>query len=321
MRALVTGHGGFVGRFLTDLLLSRGAEVFGLDIRFPSPASIDARVRSIAGDIQDENFTANILRDVRPDQIYLLAAVSVVRTSIEKPRLTYGISVDGALNLYEGIRNLGLRPRVVNVSSGFVYLPAADEARGSTESSPVNADSPYSASKLMAELLAYSYSKSYGLEVMTARPFTHIGPGQPSERSLGSFAYQVARIRKGLQLPVLRTGELDSKRDFTDVRDVVEAYWQIATRGAPGEIYNVCSGTAHAMKTVVDWLCEAAGVPVEIEIASGKAGGQERSVLLGSPEKIRRQLGWSPRIALRQTLAEMVDYWDGRLEAGTSADA
>lgn len=309
MRALVTGCGGFVGRFLTDFLLSRGTEVFGLDFRLDASQPRPSSLYLTTGDIQDERLVADVMRDVRPDHVYHLAAVTVVAASLAEPRLTYGINVGGALNLCEAIHNLKLRVRMLNVSSGYVYVVPENDDIGCTEESPVCANSPYAATKLMSELLASSYVNSYGLEIMTARPFTHIGPGQSVQRACASFAHQVAMIRKGLQPPVLRTGSLNSRRDLTDVRDVVKAYWLIAMQGIPGQIYNVCSGVLHSMQQVVDILCSTTELPIQVEMVPDGVRHQEQGLLFGSPAKIRQQLGWTARIPLRQTLSDMVDYW------------
>jgi nucleoside-diphosphate-sugar epimerase len=158
MRALVTGCSGFVGRFLTDFLLSQGAEVFGLDFRRGASRPQPSNLHLTTADIQDQRFIDDVMRDVRPDHVYHLAAVTVVAASFAEPRLTYGINVGGALNLCEAIRNLKLRVRMLNVSSGYVYGGSDNGGVGCTEEYPVRADSPYSASKLMGELLVSSYT-------------------------------------------------------------------------------------------------------------------------------------------------------------------
>lgn len=308
MRVLVTGCGGFVGRFLIEFLLSQGATVFGLDSRLDMSLPRPSNLHLTAGDIQDERLVAALMRDVRPDYVYHLAGVTVVSTSLAEPRRTYGINVGGALNLCDAIHSLKLRVRMLNVSSGYVYRASENDGVGCSEESPVHANSPYSASKLMTELLVSSYVNSYGLEIMTARPFTHIGPGQSVQRACGSFAHQVATIRKGLQPPVLRAGNLNARRDLTDVRDVVNAYWQIAMQGIPGEIYNVCSGELHSMREVVDILCSTTEVPIQVETVTDRVRPQDEKLLLGDPAKIYDQLGWRARIPLWQTLSDMVNY-------------
>src|SRR5579875_3483543 len=253
MKAFITGITGFVGPHLTRHLLASGFNVTGLGLRrqesdptfgVPSSATV------INADVRDYPSLRQILKEVVPDHVYHLAAISNVAASLANPRTTYDINVIGTLNLLEALRDLDIQARVVHVSTAHIYSsvhgPPIDE------SSPVSAPTPYGASKLMSETLAKQYSVAYELPVIIARPFNHIGPGQSAGFVCSDFARQIAAIRLGRQDAVLRVGNLAPVRDFTDVRDVVEAYATIATRGISGEIYNITSGCAFSIGQIVD---------------------------------------------------------------------
>jgi GDP-4-dehydro-6-deoxy-D-mannose reductase len=313
MIAFVTGLTGFVGPHLARMLVSKGVEVLGTGLRSESAAgqaeSFPKGVSIISADIREYAELRRLLGDVRPDHIYHLAAISNVVTSFRDPRLTYDVNVGGTLNLFEALRELEIKPRIVHVSTAHVYR-SIDTDTGLDEGSPIRALTHYATSKLMCEALATQYVEAYKFQTMTVRPFNHIGPGQPTGFVCSDFARQIAAIKLGLDEPVLRVGNLAAVRDFTDVRDTVEAYWKVATEGTPGEIYNVSSNRPVSMNEILTTLCELAGVEVRIEVDPQKFRPIETLRLFGDSSKMRA-LGWTPNIGLKRTLRDILDYWLG----------
>jgi GDP-4-dehydro-6-deoxy-D-mannose reductase len=309
MRAFVTGLTGFVGPHLARMLTSKGFEVVGLGFESKTGPEqrLPKRASAVHIDIRDYEGLRQILRDTLPDQIYHLAAISNVVTSFKDPRMTYDVNVGGTLNLFEALRELDIRPRIVHVSSAHVYRSIDTEA-GLDEDSPVRLLTPYAASKFMCESLATQYVEAYGFQTMTVRPFNHVGPGQPTGFVCADFARQIAAIKLGLADPVLHVGNLAPVRDFTDVRDTVEAYWIVATQGVPGEIYNVGSQHPIRMQEIVSKLCMLADVQVRIEVDPQKFRPIETQCLFGNSSRISA-LGWKPRIKLEQTLKDILDWW------------
>lgn len=310
MRAFVTGLTGFVGPHLAAMLNAKGCQVMGLGLRTEKPVplqDVPADVAVFRTDIRDYEGLRKILAESRPDHIYHLAAIAHVVSSFKDPRLTYDVNVGGTLNLFEALRELELRPRIVHVSTAHVYRSIQTET-GLDESAPVRLLTPYSASKFMCEALAAQYAEGFGFQTMTVRPFNHVGPGQPTGFACSGFAKQIAAIKLGKAEPVLHVGNLAAVRDFSDVRDVVEAYWTVATKGVPGEIYNVSSGNPLSMQQMLDLLCEQAGVRPRIEVDPEKFRPVETLRLFGDSAKIRA-LGWQPRIDLNRTLKDLLDYW------------
>jgi GDP-4-dehydro-6-deoxy-D-mannose reductase len=225
MKAFVTGLTGFVGPHLARMLVGKGCEVVGLGFRNDNAGSVQSLPNGVSvvnTDIRDYAGLRHILEDARPDYVYHLAAISSVVTSFKDPRLTYEVNVGGTLNLFEALRELEIRPRIVHVSTAHVYRSIHTE-EGLDEDSPVHLLTPYATSKFMCEALATQYVEAYGFQAMTVRPFNHVGPGQPTGFVCSDFARQIAAIKLGQAEPVLHVGNLAPVRDFTDVRDTVEA--------------------------------------------------------------------------------------------------
>jgi GDP-4-dehydro-6-deoxy-D-mannose reductase len=324
MRAFVTGLTGFVGPYLARRLASRGFEVAGLGLHRGGTTqsnALPASVSVFSTDIRDYAELRSLLDEWRPDHVYHLAAISNVVTSFSDPRLTYDVNVGGSVNLFESLRELGLKPRIVHVSTGHIYRSVRSGSLD--ENSEVSLLTPYAASKFMSEALARQSVEGYGFETMIARPFNHIGPGQPPGFVCSDFARQIAAIKLGRHEPLLRVGNLAPVRDFTDVRDTVEAYFEIATKGTPGEIYNISSDRPVSMQEIVAALCRLAGVQPRIEVDQARLRPVESLSLYGNSDKLRA-LGWQPHIPLEQTLKDILDSWlavlvEDREEDDTSA--
>lgn len=298
MTLLVTGHGGFVG---SHLLARHG----GAGLVDEAGATVD---------LLDQERLTRSLQILRPDAVIHLAAQTFVPDAFSNPRATYEVNFIGTQNLLQGLRETGFKGRFLYVSSADVY-GALDEADLPTVEAtlprPLN---PYAVSKLAAETLCAYWQRSEGLDLCIARPFNHIGPGQSPRFSIADFSKAIAEMKAGRRSSVLRVGDLDVTRDFTDVRDVVDAYLLLLERGRSGETYNVCSGVERQMERAVRELAELAGVVVTLEIDSGRLrkSGQRRA--LGSHQKLSRDTGWEPTIAWRTSLGDMLNHWGHLLQ-------
>jgi GDP-4-dehydro-6-deoxy-D-mannose reductase len=219
---------------------------------------------------------------------------------------TLAINVLVTEHLLEALRLARCPARVVIPSTAYVYR-AADRAL--RENDPVESTSPYALSKIATELAALRAAMSDGIGVVVARAFNHIGPRQAPTFFASSVGRQIALAEAGLQEPVIVVGNLEARRDFTDVRDTVRAYRALARLGAPGTIYNVCSGRAHATRDLLEGLVALSRVPIEVRTDPARFRPHDTPLLLGDPSRIRAATGWQPEIPIQQTLRDLVDYW------------
>jgi GDP-4-dehydro-6-deoxy-D-mannose reductase len=296
MRALVTGATGFAGRHL----------VAGDDV---VPAS-----RAAGVDLLDPARARAAVAGARPDVVYDLAALAHVGSSWEDPSGYLAGNLALALNVLEAIRAEAPEATVVAVGSGEVYGPPA--TLPVTEDAPLRPQNPYAVSKASADLLAGFYADAHGLRVIRVRAFNHAGPGQEPSYAIASFARQAAAAAEAGEDPIrIVTGNPDTRRDYTDVRDVVRAYRLLAERGEPG-VFNVCSGRAASARELLAALARGAGAGLEHEIHPGLVRAHEVMEVRGSPERLRAATGWEPEIPLERTLADTVAWWREQLRRG-----
>lgn len=255
-------------------------------------------------DLTDADNVRAVVELTRPELVFHLAAQSFVPASIDDPMTTFRVNVDGTAYLLEALREL--RPRLLFVSSAEVYGRRPQEDMPLRETLPPRPANPYAASKAAGEALVLGWHQAYGIDAVVSRAFNHIGAGQDPRFAVAAFAQRLARIASGSER-VLNVGNVESERDFLDVRDVVSAYIALADRGAPGEIYNVCSGAAVKMREVLKRLVNIAGVPVEIREDPELLRGSEVMRSVGDPSKLKRTTGWSPKISLADSLREVYE--------------
>jgi GDP-4-dehydro-6-deoxy-D-mannose reductase len=314
MRVFVSGGTGFAGSHLVDRLLKVGHEVAGLVHPASShqPVPEHENFRPIMGDLMELASLKAAVSEIRPDVIYHLAGQALTNQSWEDPARTLAINGGGTANMLEAARRFG-RPRVVVVTSAEIYGRVAPDMLPITENSEPMPAHPYGISKWTAGLLVQLYWQRYGLPVIEARPFNHIGPRQALGFVVPDFASQLAAIQLNQKAGTISVGNLSAERDFTDVRDVVRAYTMLAENGRPGESYLICSGRPVAIETILETMIEM--VPVEIEVVRDpeRMRPSETPRLMGSYAKIQRDTGWEPEIGLRDSLRDALDDWLGRL--------
>jgi GDP-4-dehydro-6-deoxy-D-mannose reductase len=290
MRALITGGKGFVGQWLSAHLKEHGDDVAVIDIET---------------DVADGAATRRAMADVVPDAVYHLAAMTHVGESWENPSQVLRVNVLGTAEILAAGRSLPASPRVLVVSSAEVYGIVAPEQLPIGEDTPTAPASPYAASKLAAEIVALQAWRGYGQPVIVVRPFNHIGPGQSPNFFVSALAQRIVEARRS-GATSLRVGTLTTRRDFTDVRDVVSAYRLLIEKGAPGEVYNVCSGRDVAMDEVAAQLLELAGIPLTLETDPELVRPVDVPVLRGDASRLHAATGWQPVIPLATTLADVL---------------
>lgn len=311
MRVLVTGAAGFAGRHLVRELRRRGHAVYGLVRRRAQRAPVRALgAVPVLGDVTRRRDLERALRLARPDAVAHLAAESFVPAAASDPEGTLRTTVAGTRLLAAVLSRQVPKARLLYVSTGMVYGPVR---RGlPAEGAPARPANVYAEAKLAAERVLREVP---GLDLVVARPFNHAGPGQDPRFVVSSFARQAVRIERGIQAPVVKVGDLSARRSFVDVRDVVRAYADLLVRGRPGRVYNVAGRGTVPMSAVLDLVRKAARKPFRVEVEAGRRRGADR--FAGSAARIRRELGWVPRIPLARTVADVLADWRGK-ERGTA---
>jgi GDP-4-dehydro-6-deoxy-D-mannose reductase len=265
-------------------------------------------------DVRSREALRAMVAHTRPDQVVNLASVTTVRESFADPSTTYMVGLHGMLNLLTVLKESGFSGRVLHISSSEVYGHPSPEDLPITETSPLRPMSPYAVAKLATEFLCYQCWRTDSIEIVTARPFTHIGPGQSARFAVSAFARQIAEIMLGRREPVMHVGDLTTTRDFTDVRDIARAYRLLLDAGEPGDVYNVCAGTEVSLQGLLDTLLANAGLAIRVETNAAMLRETEQRRLRGSYDTLARATGWRPEIALEQTLTDTLDFWLRRLK-------
>jgi len=321
LRALITGAGGFVGRHLCAYLLAHTDwELMGTV--YPHPVETqpkDSCLRLRHADLCDPELVRTLVGEVRPDYILHLAAQSFVPTSFADPWDTLQNNIRAQLNLLEAVRRSGRDVRVLVIGSNEEYGAPRPDELPQTEQSPLRPNNPYAVSKVAQDFLGLQYHLAYGLPVVRVRPFNHTGPGQAPRFVVPAFASQIARIEAGLQEPVMKVGNLEAARDFTDVRDIVRAYHLAVTQGEPGEVYNLASGQAQSVQGLLKKLLSLSAVEIRVERDPERYRPVDVPVAYGTAHKFQRLTGWEPEIPFEQTLQDVLTYW--RSQVGASAHA
>jgi GDP-4-dehydro-6-deoxy-D-mannose reductase len=304
---LITGAAGFVGSHLLDLLTrDASADIVGWYRPGTEPPVNRASVRWVPVEMHNAGDVAAALADARPSGIYHLAGSAHVGDSWRHTHETFAGNVLASSHLFEGMRETGLRSRVLITGSAQIYIPAD---RALTESDPLLPTSPYGTSKLAQEMLAARAWEENGIPTILARAFNHVGPRQAPTYVASGIARQIAQIEAGDAEPVLTLGNLEPRRDLMDVRDTARAYCDLMRAGKPGVPYNVCSGRAIAIRELVEMFTSRCRVPVRLETDPSRFRPKDVPLLLGDHTKLTADTGWVPEISLEQTVNDLLEYW------------
>lgn len=316
-KCLITGTTGFAGSHLIDYLLTLpDTEIHGL-IRWRSRNEHISHFRDKIVlhecDIRDLSSLIKIIKSVQPNKIFHLAAQSYVVTSWHAPADTLTTNIIGCLNLLEAIREIGLNPRIQLACSSEEYGMTYSEEVPVKETNPLRPLSPYAVSKVGQDLLGYQYFKSYNMDIVRTRAFNHTGPRRGDVFVSSNFAKQIAMMEKGGIEPVLRVGNLEAIRDFTDVRDIVKGYHLALMKGESGEVYNISSGKGYVIREVLDILMNMTSISVKVAIDPERFRPSDIPVLIGDSTKFRSATGWAPTIPFERTLEDLLNYWRERV--------
>jgi GDP-4-dehydro-6-deoxy-D-mannose reductase len=310
MGVLVTGGTGSIGIHLLNLLGEEAGELVSASLRPPKDWQKLQHVKYVELDLLDANGITTLVRDLKPTAIYHLASQSNVGISLKRPAETLGLNIIGTQNLLDAARKAAPQAKVLLLSSSDVYGRGdgqLDVMR--RESDPLQPLTPFAVSKAGMEMLAYQYRHTWGTHVCTVRPFNYAGPFQAENFVLPSIAAQLARIVDAGAEPVVYAGNLDVSRDFLDVRDLARALVLALNKGAPGSLYNVCSGRIRTVRELVEMMIETCGVDVDIRRDPVRERGNEQPLLMGSVDKLMQETGWKPLIDMedccRDLLGEM----------------
>ncbi|HEV8534628.1 MAG TPA: GDP-mannose 4,6-dehydratase [Candidatus Limnocylindria bacterium] len=346
MRVLITGITGFAGSHLAEHILAAHPDVavFGtyrwrsrmenletlaakgvLDViegRYSSGAGQPEearknRVTLLHCELTDAGAVEKLIASVRPDRIFHLAAQSFVQSSFDEPSATMRINVEAQLNVMEAIRRHDTKIRMHVAGSSEEYGLVYPDEVPMKETNPLRPLSPYAVSKVAQDKLAYQYFKSYGLHLVVTRGFNHTGPRRGTHFATSTIARQIALIEAGLHEPVLYHGDLTSKRDWTDVRDMVQAYWLALERGEPGEVYNVGRGRTWSIGEMLSMQLANSTVKIRSQEDPARLRPSDVPILWADASKFQRATGWEPKIPFEKTLRDLLDYWRDRVSRDT----
>jgi GDP-4-dehydro-6-deoxy-D-mannose reductase len=344
---LITGVTGMAGSHLAEYALSRpDVEVFGTyrwrsrmdnlgDLaergqlnriaeggNYRSAEDLAARIAAetrfnalnlLLGDLADPSSMRRVVAALRPDRIFHLAAQSFVPASWDAPAQTMELNAIGQIYLLEAVRDAGINPLIHIAGSSEEYGLVLPDEVPMKETNPLRPLSPYAVSKVTQEMLAWQYFRSYGLRTVVTRGFNHTGPRRGENFVTSTFAKQIAEIEAELRPPVIDVGDLESKRDWTDVRDTVRGYWLALERGEPGEVYNIGSGTSRTAREMLDVLLQLTDRKVEVRTDPSRLRPSDVKILWADATKFQRQTGWEPQIPFSTTMRDLLDFWRQRL--------
>lgn len=314
MRVLITGVNGFAGSHLAKYILGlRGARVFGTKRKHSKFQGLSAGVKLVDCDLNDRKSIYRALKLSKPDRIFHLAALSYVPASWKDPAITLSTNMEGQIAIFESLRELGQKPRVLVAGSSEEYGKVKSSEIPVKETNELRPLSPYGVSKVGQDLLGYQYFQSYKIPVVRTRAFSHTGPGQKEVFAASHFAREIALMEAGKKKPVLLVGNLEARKDYSDVRDIARAYWLALEKGEPGEVYNICSGRGRKMKEILGILLGYSRVKIRVQNDPARMRPSDVPLLVGDASKFRRRTGWAPRIPIEKTLLDLLNDWRARV--------
>jgi GDP-4-dehydro-6-deoxy-D-mannose reductase len=294
MKALITGINGFVGQYLKKHLLSIGYNVYGIDHHSNNKDTFEADIRAI-------DKLGNIVKEIQPDEIYHLAGIANV--AYGNIGDFYNVHALGTLNLYDAVEKSGGNPKILYVSTSNVYGIVPEDKQPIIETQPVMPVNHYGASKAAGEMISHKYIAD-GLRIIIVRSFNHTGPGQ-------SESFVIPKLTKAFasQQPFIDLGNTGTKRDFTDVRDVVKAYSMVMQKAGAGDIYNVCSGKTYSIDDILGYLKNLTSHPIRIKRVDSLKRAVDPLLFIGNNQCLKK-LGWSAVIPIEQTIKDMISFYN-----------
>ena len=321
MKVLITGITGMVGSHLADYILENhpGTEVHGI-ARWRSPLDniqhIKNKIKIHLGDIKDLNSLIVILKEVKPDLIFHLAAQSYVQVSFKMPAETLDTNIIGTTNLLDAIRIVGINPRIHICSSSEVYGQVTKDEIPIKETNPFRPASPYAVSKVGEDMISLQYYLSYKMEIVRTRMFTHTGPRRGDVFAESAFAKQIALIEAGILKNSMKVGNLNSVRTFQDVRDAVKAYWLLLEKCPAGEVYNIGGNTTTTIGEMLGLLISMTDRVISYEVDPSLLRPSDVTLQIPDVSKFKLATNWEPEIPLETTLVDLLNYHRGRISKG-----
>ena len=313
MKTLIIGAAGFVGGYLAKQLIGNGHQTEVTCLENEQFNAADCKVHRL--NILDKESIKELFEEVKPDFIFHLAAQSSVSLSWKNPQLTTDINVKGTLNVLDAMREsrIDKSAGILLIGSGEEYGHVREGACPITEDEIPRPGNIYAATKACQSMIGSIYARAYGMKIIMVRAFTHVGPGQLPIFVVSDFCKQTAEIESGQREAVIKVGNLSAKRDFTDVRDVVRAYELIAEKGKAGELYNVGSGHAVEISSVLEKIVGKSKSDIKVEVDSSKLRPVDVPIIEADTTKIYGDTGWKPEITLEQTIDDTLEYWRKRV--------
>jgi len=313
---LITGFSGFVSRHFCEYLenngihsLIKGIDIHNNDLKQDNFKNVTFNFDNI--DLLDKGKVEDIIYEFKPDYIVHLASFSSVAFSWKEPIVSFQNNTNIFLNLLEAIKKINMPTRILSVGSSEEYGNVNEKNLPLKEENVLDPVSPYAVARVAQELLSRIYADGYGLDIVTTRSFNHIGPFQKDIFVIPSFVKQLVQLKKnGNANKELITGDISIVRDFTDVRDVVAAYYLMLTTGKKGEVYNVCSGKGWSLKEIINIICNILGINVHIKEDANLIRPKDNRMIIGSNQKIKSKLGWEPKYTIEDSLKDMIRYWE-----------
>jgi len=311
LKALIIGAAGFVGGHLIEYLHEiEGVEVFATKLSGKTISTKSIKEHNIFNlDILEAAQVNSLIGNIGPDYVFHLAAQSSVSLSWKKPALTYNINIIGVVNLLEAVKLLNKKTRVLLIGSAEEYGKVSPEQLPISEEIPLKPENPYAVSKAAQEMTADIYVRAFGLDIIMVRAFNHIGIRQAPMFVISDFAKQIAEMEKGLREPVMHVGNLDVKRDFTDVRDIVRGYWMLAKSGKSGQVYNIGSGKSISIRELLNKMINMSSSRITVEVDTAKLRPVDIPELKADISKIMKDVSWKPEIDIDTSLKDILDYW------------
>ena len=314
-KILITGITGFAGSHLMDYILDNtDYELYGIKRVNSNLRNVKHALNRISlfdADLLDESSLISVLRKVMPDQIYHLGALSWVTPSWDMPAVYMQTNAIGTINLFEAMRVTGCKARVLTSATPEEFGDVPKSMIPITEETRIKPINPYAASKVAQDMVCITYQASYGMDIVRTRAFNHEGPRRYIHGAVASFAYQIARIERNLQNPVIKVGNLSATRNFTDVRDTVRAYYLAMEKGVSGELYLIGTDQIYTMKEILDMLISHSTMADQIktEVDPARVRPTELMTFIGDYSKFKKLTGWERKYDLNETLESVLNYW------------